>query len=31
MQLIEHLTENTYDDTHQIVDYVKEAFGFRYE
>ncbi len=25
--LIEHLTEKTYSHTHQIVSYVKEAFG----
>ena len=30
MRLIEHLTENTYSHTHQIVAYVKEAFGLDY-
>ena len=30
MQLIEHLTEHTYAHTHQIVAYVKEAFGLSY-
>ena len=28
--LIEHLTENTYSHTHQIVSYVKETFGLDY-
>lgn len=28
--LIEHLTEKTYSHTHQIVSYVKEAFGLDY-
>ena len=30
LQLIEHLTEHTYAHTHQIVAYVKEAFGLSY-
>ena len=30
MNLIEHLTENTYSHTHQIVVYVKKAFGLSY-
>ena len=30
MHLIEHLTENSYAHTHQIVTYVKEKFGLSY-
>lgn len=30
MQLIEHLTENTYFHTHQIVDYIQAEFGIAY-